>query len=111
MSSSSDFSANRRLGERRVTDVKILVSSERSGLKKCRLRDISMDGAFIETKNFALAKGAKVDLVLRIRRKEKTQAYPVPAEVIRVGKDGAALMFAPVNRHVYRILLDIVNLD
>ncbi len=73
-----------------MTDVMVFVSHG-SEKRKCRLRDISLSGAFIETENFALAKGTKLDLVLRILREEKTTACPLPAEVVRVQKDGAAL--------------------
>ncbi len=102
------LSASRRLGWRRVTDVMVF-ASDGLQLKKCRLRDISIDGAFIETENSALAKGTKLDLVLRILREEKTTACPLPAEVVRVEKDGAALMFGGRDQHVYNMLADIVN--
>ncbi len=101
------LSANRRLGPRRVTDVMVFVSHG-SEKRKCRIRDISLSGAFIETENFALAKDTKVNLVLRILRGEKTTACPLPAEVARVQKDGAALMFGGLDQHVYNILVDIV---
>ncbi len=101
-------SASRRLGGRRVTDVMVF-ASDGLQLKKCRLRDISIDGAFIETENSALAQGTKLDLVLRILREEKTTACPLPAEVVRVQKDGAALMFGGRDQHVYNMLADIVN--
>jgi hypothetical protein len=93
-----------------VIDVKMF-ASDGSEITKYRLRDISVDGAFIETGNFALAKGTKLDLVLRILREEKTTACPLSAEVVRVEKDGAALMFGDRDQHVYNILLDIVNTD
>ncbi len=101
-------SANRRLAPRRVTDVKVFVS-DGSEIKQCRLQDISLEGAFLETKNFALAEGTKLDLVLRILREGKTTACPLPAEVVRVEKDGAALMFGSLDEHLYNILLKIVN--
>ncbi len=105
------LTANRRLGPRRVTDVKVFVANDGSEIKKCRLRDISLDGAFIETKNFKLSKGTKLDLVLRILRDQKTTACPVPAEVVRVAKDGAALVFGRIDQRVYNILVDIVSAD
>lgn len=101
--------ANRRLGPRRVTDVEVSVAREGGEIKKCRLRDISIDGAFIETKKFKLTEGAKLDLVLRVLRKERTEACPVPAEVIRVVKNGAALIFGRVDQRLYNILADIVS--
>jgi hypothetical protein len=104
-----DFSGNRRLGPRRATDVEVFVTSDASEMKRCRLRDISIDGAFIETTNFTLVEGTKLDLVLRILRKEKTEACPVPAEVIRVVKDGAALIFGRVDQRLYNTLADIVS--
>ncbi len=100
------LSANRRLAQRRVTDVRVF-AGDGSEIKKCRLRDISLDGAFIETENFALAQGAKLDLVLRILREEKTTACPLPAEVVRVEKDGAALMFGGLDQHVENVLVNI----
>jgi hypothetical protein len=92
-----------------VADVEVFVASGGREIKRCRLRDISIDGAFIETTNFALTEGTKLDLVLRILRKEKTEACPVPAEVIRVTEDGAALVFGRVNRFLYDVLFDIVS--
>ena len=109
MSSSLDFSANRRLGPRRATDVEVFVASDGSEIKKCRLRDIGVDGAFIETKSFTLTKDTKLDLVLRVLHEKKTEACPVPAEVIRVTKDGAALIFGRVDQRLYNILVDIVS--
>ncbi len=102
------LSANRRLAQRRVTNVKVF-ASDGSEIKKCRLRDISVDGAFLETKNLALAEGTKLDLVLRIRREGKTVACPLPAKVVRVEEDGAALMFGDVDEELCNILLEIVK--
>ena len=109
MSLPLDFSTNRRLGPRRVTDVEVFVTSEGNEIRRCRLRDISIDGAFIETTNFALTEGTKLDLVLRILRKEKAEARPVPAEVIRVSEGGAALIFGRVDQRLYNMLADIVS--
>lgn len=111
MGSPLDFWAKRRLGVRRVSNVEVFVASDGNEIKikKCRLRDISIDGAFIETNNFALIKGTKLDLVLRILCKEKTMACPVPAEVVRVTEGGAALIFDRVDQRVYNILVDIVS--
>ncbi len=101
------LSASRRLGPRRVTDVMVFVSHG-SEITKCRLRDISIAGAFIETANFALAKGTKLDLVLRVLRGEKTTARLLPAEVVRVEKDGVALTFGGLDQHTENILSNIV---
>ncbi len=102
------LSASRRLGWRRVTDVMVF-ASDGLQLKKCRLRDISIDGAFIETENSALAKGTKLDLVLRILREEKATACPLPAKVVRAERGGAAVVFGELDEQAYNILLEIVR--
>ena len=93
---------------RRVADVKVFahVGAE---LVKCRLRHISVDGAFIETKDFSLTKGTNLELVLKVRRGGKPRHCRLPAEVIRAEEDGAALMFGRLDERLYNLLLDIVN--
>ncbi len=92
----------------RVTGVTVF-ANDGSEIKPCRLRDISPDDAFLEAKNFALAEGTQLHLVLRICRDGKTTACPLPAEVIRVEEDGVALKFGHLDEHLYNILLKIVN--
>ena len=53
--SNKTLPVERRLDLRRVTDVKVF-ANDGVQLRKCRLRDISVNGAFIETKEFPLAK-------------------------------------------------------
>ena len=108
VSTSEPFPADRRLAQRRVTDVKVF-AGDGVELAKCRLRDISVDGAFLETKNFALTEGTNVELVLKIRSGGKPTHCRLPAEVIRVEDDGAALMFGNLDEQLYNVLLDIVN--
>ncbi len=93
---------------RRVTDVKVFTYDGVESTK-CRLRHISVDGAFVETKNFPLTKGTSLELVLKIRSGGKPTHCRLPAEVIRVEDDGAALMFGNLDEHLYNVLLDIVN--
>lgn len=85
-----------------------MVTHDRLGLTKCRLREISLDGALIQTKNFVLAKGANIDLVLKIRSEEKRTHCRLPAKVIRVNKDGTAIVFNNLDDEAYHILFDIV---
>ncbi len=99
---------NRRLTQRRLTGVTVFVS-DGSEMKQCTLRDISVGGAFIETRNFALAEGTKLDLVFMIRREGEPIACGLPAKVVRVEEDGMALMFGSLDEHLYSLLLKIVT--
>jgi hypothetical protein len=85
-----------------------MLTHEGLELTKCRLRDISSDGAFIETKNFALAKDTNVDVVLRFRREGKLTHCRLSAKVVRVEADGAALTFGDLDEKTYTLLLEIV---
>ena len=102
--------ASRRLGWRRVTDVMVF-ASDGLQLKKCRLRNISLFGAFIETENFALAKGTDTEVVLQFRRGGKLTHCRLPAEVVRAERGGAAIMFGDLDEQAYNILLEIVITD
>jgi hypothetical protein len=88
-----------------------MLTHEGLELTKCRLRDISSDGAFIETKNFALAKDTNVDVVLRFRREGKLTHCRLSAKVVRVEADGAALTFGDLGEKTYTLLLEIVYPD
>ncbi len=104
---------DRRAHPRRPAGVNVEVMLAHEGLEltKCALRDITPDGAFIETTNFTLAKGAHVDVVLRIRRAGQFTHYRLPAKVVRVEGHGAALMFGTIDEDAYAILLEIVYPD
>lgn len=108
--SNKPLSVERRLDPRRVTDVKVF-AHDGVELRKCRLRDISVNGAFIETKDFPLAKNADVELVLRIRREGRLTHCRLPAKVLRVTLEGAALVFVELDEMLAKIVFDIVNVD
>ncbi len=99
---------DRRSGLRRVANVKVFARDSME-IKQCRLRDIGFDGAFIETKNFALAKGTHTEAVLKIRRGGKPTHCRLPAKVVRAERGGAAVVFGELDEQTYNILLEIVR--
>ncbi len=101
--------ADRRSGARRFAGVKAMVTHERLGLIKCKLCDISLDGAFVETGRLSLSKDADVDLVLKVRTGDRNRHCRLPAKVARVTVEGAALEFKPLSESAYRTLFDIVH--
>jgi len=96
---SKPLRVERRSGARRVTDVKVC-TYDGVDIRKCRLLDIGLDGAFIETKTFALPKGTNMELVLKIRTKGKPVYCRLPAKVIRAEIGGAALKFGHLDEQV-----------
>ena len=102
------LSADRRSGPRRVIDAMVF-AGDGLQLKKCRLRNISLFGAFIETENFALAKGTDTEVVLKFRRGGKLTHCRLPAKVVRAERGGAAVVFGELDEQTYNILLEIVR--
>ncbi len=102
--------AERRFGPRRGTDIKVF-AQDGVELRNCTLRDIGLQGAFIETKNFFLAEGADVELVVQFRREGKHLHCRLPAKVVRTAPNGAALQFAELDQHVQEVLVDLVYAD
>lgn len=107
-STSKPLRVERRADIRRMTDVKVF-THDGVDICKCRLLDISLEGAFIETKSFALRKGANVELVVKIRVKGKPTYCRLPAKVVRADIAGAALKFDHLDEDVRRILRRIVK--
>ncbi|MFQ5937442.1 MAG: PilZ domain-containing protein [Acidiferrobacterales bacterium] len=100
--------AERDGSQRRTVDVKAMVADDHLGLTKCHLTDIGIDGASIEIGDLKLTKGARIDLVLKIRARDTRTHCRVPAKVIRVSKNTAVLAFEDLEERVYQELFDIV---
>ncbi len=105
---STPSSANRRISHRRVTSVKVF-AYDGVEIRRCTLQDISLDGAYIKTKNSALPNGTNLEVVLKIRRAGKPRHCRLPAQVVRVESDGVAVMFGELDEELCSILLDIVS--
>ena len=70
-------------------------------------RDISLDGAFVETRD-ALAKKGNLELAISLPTNGKPQFHRFQAQVVRVADGGAGLMFDKVGTEAYAALLDLV---
>ncbi len=88
-----------------------MITHHRLGLTKCRLRNISLDGAFVEVKDFDVAVGTDVDLVLKVRSGKKRGHCRLPANILRVEEDGVAIKFHDLDDQSYHVLFDIVYTD
>lgn len=88
--------------------MKAMVTHHRLGLTKCRLRNISLEGAFVEVKDFDVAAGADVDLVLKVRSGQGRGHCRLPANILRVEEDGVAITFHDLDDQSYHVLFDIV---
>jgi hypothetical protein len=102
------MASDRRLGPRKQVTLEILVSDRKRGAKSCRTRDISLDGAFIETQDVTLKKNANIELILKIPSNRGPTDHPVQAKVTSVEKHGATVIFRNLEEQTYSALVDLL---
>lgn len=70
-------------------------------------RDISLDGAFVETQNKFPKKGS-VELAIQLPTEGKNKFHRFHAQVVRTTSGGAGVLFDKVDTDAYAALLDLV---
>ena len=70
-------------------------------------RDISLDGAFVETKTKVPKKGG-VELAIQLPTEGKNKFHRFHAQVVRTTSGGAGVLFDKVDTDAYAALLDLV---
>lgn len=73
-----------------------------------RTRDLSLDGAFVETGPHRLAPKEKLQVALKIPHGGTPQIYRFGARVTRMAPQGVGMVFDHVNTESYAALLDFV---
>lgn len=61
---------------------------------RCRTRNISINGAFVETSALAPPLGARVELIFVLPRGSVIRVHRLKARIARVTRNGAALVWA-----------------
>lgn len=102
------MASDRRLGPRKQVTLEILVSDRKHGAKSCQTRDISLDGAFIETKDVVLKKKSKIELILKIPSNRGPTDHAVQGKVMSVEKHGATVIFDKLEEQTYSALVDLL---
>lgn len=72
--------------------------SEGMHFRLCRVRDLSLGGAFLEVGWSVLSRDRAVDLALTLLSNHEPRVYHLPAEVTRIATDGAAIRFKPLDQ-------------
>lgn len=105
------MASERRLGPRKRLALEVMVNQGRLGLQRCQTRDISLEGAFIETNSVSLRKHARIELVLKIPSSGKAKHHRIKAKVRTVEKHGATLIFRNLDEQTYTALVDLLYPD
>lgn len=98
-----------RASPRRRTPFEAVINYGLSYSAVWRLRSLNLNGAWLEKIGVHdLPLGAQVELVLRYRYKNEPVELRVPARVMRLTAEGAALAFGPYDDETYTRLVNLL---
>lgn len=92
---------------RRRPNLEVLVNHGLTYSTPWQVRDLSLDGAFIEAKNAPIPEASFLELVLRYHYKDRDVELRLPATVARIVGRGMALRFGYYDDQTYT---DLANL-
>ena len=82
-----------RRSTRRPATFDAILSYPPLGLLRTKVRDISLEGMFVETGSITLHANTPVEVTVGLREGSTREVYRLRAFVVRVTRDGAGLMF------------------
>ena len=95
--------------EKRVPVTVDVVLNYREHALICTLRDISLNGAFIEAMPDDLPyTNSNVELALTMHRNGQSKYCRIPARIARITDQGAAVSFSDIGAETYSNLVSIV---
>lgn len=98
-----------RASPRRRTPFEAVINYGLSYSAVWHLRSLNLNGALLEKSGVHdLPLGAQVELVLRYRYKNEPVELRVPARVVRLTAEGAALTFGPYDDETYTHLVNLL---
>ena len=100
---------DRRWSRRKTLPIDVALYYSGLGLLRCKIRDISMDGVFIETGRIVLSHATTLELVFTARAPKHSGYRRLSAKIARVGHDGAGLAFTNIDEDSYHFLRELLR--
>jgi hypothetical protein len=85
-----------------------IVNYNNQNFQHSTTRDISLDGAFVESKTGGLPKKGSMELAIKLPVEGTPRYQRFHAQVVRLTTNGAGLVFDKVETDAYAALLDLV---
>ena len=101
----------RRWNTRRQLQLDMALLYDGLGIVRCRTRDISLAGVFIETGAITLPHNADIEVVLDGGGRPSRPACRLPAQVVRVGEDGVGARFRDLEAKSLNFLQGLLGDD
>ena len=93
---------------RKPIDIEAYLSCKEKSPRPCRVRDLSLNGAFVECEDVRLTENETVEFGLSVGSGENKWRHCVPARIVRVSKNGAALSFRKIDMDAFGSLLKLL---
>lgn len=97
--------SERRLSVRKKVQLDIATNDNRSGISGGKIRDMNLDGAFVEFEGTAPRIGEQLQTTLFLPHRQQLLRIQFPATVLRTDSDGAALKFEAYDLPTYKLLV------
>ena len=82
------------------------LKDNRSGISGGKVRDMNLDGAFVEFEGTAPRIGEQLQTTLFLPHRQQLLRIQFPATVLRTDSDGAALKFEAYDLPTYKLLVN-----
>lgn len=96
---------DRRGGMRKAVGVDVVIDNQPFCLLPGRIGNVSIGGLFVQTEAAGLNPNARVEIVLMLQQGSTTSVYRMPAVVVRLTPNGAALRFDEYDVNAFRALV------
>ncbi len=97
-----------RTSIRKKLALDVLINYDLLYSRRWKVHDLSLNGALIQADRTDLPPGVSVEAVLRLKERGKYGLYRLPAEVVRVSGQSAALRFRQYDNRAYTALVDLL---
>lgn len=95
-SDSNEQPGDRRTNQRHPVTQEAMVS-QGPHFRLCNIRDMSLNGVFLELGWGVLTRNTPVEVTLSLNNTAKAPIYRLSGEVARVSKEGTAVKFHPID--------------
>lgn len=100
--------AEQRHSIRKNISLDIVVNHDLAGSEYWKVRDLSLSGARLEAAGDGLSPGTPVEAVLTLGEHDEYGRHRVPADVVRVDRNGVALRFRRYDDRTYTALVNFL---
>ena len=100
--------AEQRTSIRKKISLNVVINHDFSYSRRWRVRDLSLNGAMVEMEREELVPGTMVEAVLALKEHDQYDLHRLPADVVRVDKNGVALRFRRYDDKAYTALVNLL---